>query len=881
MKRMTTYLATLTLLMAAVAGFGPQALAGEAGGGETASGPRLSVPQLIEKMHGDGEIDYSTALRYKILWFKKWDLLPERLKANTDVLVRCGTPVVKEIHDNFDKLSPEDRKWLADKAGIPDLKTLGGRPAFSYTLQSATLPLRVHYEETGHQTMAEKMLVAYEHSWQVEVNEMGFFAPPGDMGVEGSDDYDIYVSVAGGGGTMAYTAPESQVDGTWWNDRTSYIVQSPKYNSDEEIESTASHEFQHACQMAMAYETTIGFYENTAVWVEPHVYPEWDEFAWDYARWYQVDPWRPVCGFDMDDVGLYQYGGFMWPEFFCERVDQWDSTVIREMWDWMRDPVNDDQHNTFDAMAHFANIYDPGGAPGGGDWELYDLVMEMSEWRYFCGQWLADDAHYTYAEEFPQINVAAEHRHTSLPALSPTTLPDQPEFFGVNYVRFDEAITNETDLTVYFSGEAEHNGFPIVWKLGVIKVFEVGGAFSYEYHDVPQDTQDLWLTISDVDQCERLVMVVANLGNGFLNPGPSFPSKYYSYIAWPGADPNTSVLIAGPGPGPDNEQNFRAYLAHSDAIYTDRLHVYGYGYGTNVSTGDIDGDGITEMVCGSGPDPEARPRFRGYELGGNQVVGTNTFAYGVDKFGVNVACGDIDGDGVDEILTGPGPGPPFGPQVRGWKFDEEAGSTDPVPGVNYFAYGTLKFGVNVSAGDIDGDGYDEIVTGAGPGAVFGPHVRGWNFDGSGSITAIPGVSYLAYGVPKWGVNVACGDIDGDGIDEIITGPGPGAVYGPHVRGWNYDGGTLTSMPGVSYFAYGTLKWGVEVGAGDVDEDGIDEILTGAGPGNVFGAHVRGWNYDGDTVDAINTINFFAWPYDGEDRVRYGVNVAVGNLLPSI
>ena len=62
------------------------------------------------------------------------------------------------------------------------------------------------------------------------------------------------------------------------------------------------------------------------------------------------------------------------------------------------------------------------------------------------------------------------------------------------------------------------------------------------------------------------------------------------------------------------------------------------------------------------------------------------------------------------------------------------------------------------------------------------------------------MSFLAYGTHRWGVNVACGDLDGDGIDEIVTGPGPGAVFGPHVRGWNYDGTALTAIPGVSFLA---------------------------------------------------------------------------------
>lgn len=41
-----------------------------------------------------------------------------------------------------------------------------------------------------------------------------------------------------------------------------------------------------------------------------------------------------------------------------------------------------------------------------------------------------------------------------------------------------------------------------------------------------------------------------------------------------------------------------------------------------------------------------------------------------------------------------------------------------------------RFGVNVSTAELEGDGYSEILTGAGPGAIFGPHVRGFNFDAS-------------------------------------------------------------------------------------------------------------------------------------------------------
>jgi hypothetical protein len=222
---------------------------------------------------------------------------------------------------------------------------------------------------------------------------------------------------------------------------------------------------------------------------------------------------------------------------------------------------------------------------------------------------------------------------------------------------------------------------------------------------------------------------------------------------------------------------------------------------------------------------------------------------------------------MDEILTGAGPGSVFGPHVRGFRINGL-----PISSMNFLAYGTHRYGVNVSTGDIDGDGFAEILTGAGPGAVFGPHVRAFNHDGADTVTPVAGVNYFAYAAPRWGVNVAGGDIDGDGFAEIVTGPGPGAVYGPHVRGWDADGGAATSIPGVNFFAYGTLKYGVNVTCGDVDGDGIDEIITGAGPGAVFGPHVRGWNVDGGAVMAMANLSFFAW---SPAEVRFGANVFSG------
>jgi len=248
---------------------------------------------------------------------------------------------------------------------------------------------------------------------------------------------------------------------------------------------------------------------------------------------------------------------------------------------------------------------------------------------------------------------------------------------------------------------------------------------------------------------------------------------------------------------------------------------------------------------------------------------TEFACYGVDKFGLNPAAADIDGDMLDEIISGAGAGAVFGSHVRAWNYDN-SGTVTAKSDVSYFAYGTPKYGVNVCCGDIDGDGIDEIVTGAGPGTVYGPHVRGWNYDGSG-IEPIGGVSFLAYGTKKWGVNATCGDVDGDGYDEIITGPGPGSVFGPHVRGWNVDGGAVSAISGISFFAFDDLEWGVNVGAGDLDRDGRAEIVAGRGEGPGFNSKVSIFAFDGSTTTETGTYNAFT------GSTTRGVNVTVGEF----
>lgn len=133
---------------------------------------------------------------------------------------------------------------------------------------------------------------------------------------------------------------------------------------------------------------------------------------------------------------------------------------------------------------------------------------------------------------------------------------------------------------------------------------------------------------------------------------------------------------------------------------------------------------------------------------------------------------------------------------------------------SFIPYGKdYRGGVSVAVGDVTGDGRDEVVTGA---LTGGPHVR--IFSQSGRLLS-PG--FFAYGASsKNGVRVAVGDVNGDGVADIVTGQGVGGSSLVKV----FTQGGKEQIP--AFFAYGSeSKRGVTPVIADVDGDGKGEILA--------------------------------------------------------
>jgi hypothetical protein len=250
----------------------------------------------------------------------------------------------------------------------------------------------------------------------------------------------------------------------------------------------------------------------------------------------------------------------------------------------------------------------------------------------------------------------------------------------------------------------------------------------------------------------------------------------------------------------------------------------------------------TFVAAGSGAG--GKPAVSVFDSGGAPIGHFLAFAPGFSG-GVRVAVGDVNGDGVPDLIVAAGPG--GGPEVKGVD-GPKRGMVDANGAIqtaalleDFFAYDPAFSGGTYVAFGESTNLVQEIITGAGAGGT--PHVK--VIDGTKlnqlqnnaeiANSALLG-QFLAYSpFFSGGVRVAAADQNGDGVIDIVTGAGPGG--GPHVK--VIDGNKLSQLQNNSeirdgalinqFYAYApTFNGGVYVAASRIDNNPV--ITTGTGLG---------------------------------------------------
>jgi len=389
------------------------------------------------------------------------------------------------------------------------------RPVLPESLISSNNHFVVHFTREGKDAVTpldtntnripdwiEIIADAFEKSYEVEINQLGYRLPPSFK--NGTKFYDVYVLDL----TNNYAITMSEdVDSTALEQKkvSSYILfdndfVGPGYHSygDSAIKVTAAHEFFHAIQLGYIFRKSDGFFfELTAVWMEDQVFDEIDNYLY-YFDYFFSAPDIPLNGvsYTIRNIFNHMYGSAIFAFFLSENfgVD-----IIRQIWELMPDK------NALEAVDYVLRRY-------GSNFE--SQFLQFSLWNFFTGDRAKPDYFYKNGEIYPEIQIEKD--------MLIDYYADQNGkgyFLTASYYIFHPVENGEYKATLS-TDQTDH------WRLAVA-VFDENAVSSYF------SKSDKSIELGDMTKDQTIVVIPCNVDR-ITNPSHVYfkdePESYSFYI---------------------------------------------------------------------------------------------------------------------------------------------------------------------------------------------------------------------------------------------------------------------------------------------------------------------------------------------------------------
>ncbi len=360
--------------------------------------------------------------------------------------------------------------------------------------------------------------------------------------------------------------------------------------------------------------------------------------------------------------------------------------------------------------------------------------------------------------------------------------------------------------------------------------------------------------------------------------------KQITYTSMETADPPpiTTLVAASADIGKNSKPLVKVYILPSPNSVLYDFYAYAqanpasFRGGVRVVLADVTGDGVPDVITAPGPGIAGEVKvFDGKILANdallNPFIASPNNALIADFFpegtayknGLYVAAGDVNGDGTVDIITSRSAGSPL-VRVFLTSHGTITGASDTAPiTITTGSTENLHSGDKVAVENVSGNtaaigtwtaagvtGTTFNLSGSVGNGVFVSDGKGTWISFNQSIVFAP---YTAKEKVATGAVVTAGDLDGDGVAEIVTAPGAGSVF--TVKEFDYANFipyTAATQQGVVTRQFlgmpSTYKLGGSLAIGDVNGDGLGEIIFGAGSGG--GSQVRVYDQFGDVLSSF-------------------------------